>query len=124
MIALTFMVIFSIFLAMTVTTLSRGWAISNRALRVSRVRQALDAGLAFAQARLGSSDAAQFDLDGKWGTASYRVRCTPLAPDRCRIALSAAIEEGPQARAAVEIRRIKSDQGAFVWKVVQYCDAP
>ena len=125
-IAIIMLAILSAVLATTVAALSHALRVSRTAACRSSVRQALDTGLSLARARLGSSDAQEFTLDGEQSSASYKVVCKPLGQERCRREVTAASDKRLSMRSTVDVRRAPHPHhaGAWVWKIERYAEEP
>ena len=123
-IAIIMLVILGGGLTTTFAILSHALHVSGTAACRSRVRQALDTGLSLARARLESSDAQGFVLDGEQAWVSYEVVCEPLGQDRCRVEVLAKSDKGLSMRSTVHVRRAPHPHraGAWVWKIERYAE--
>ena len=124
--AIIMLAILGAVLATTFSALSHSLRVSGRVAGRSRVRQALDTGLSLARARLESSDAREFTLDGDQAWVSYEVVCKPLGQERCRVEVRATSDKGLSMRSTVHVRRAPHPHraDAWVWKIEQYAEEP
>jgi len=122
--AIIMLAILGAVLAATFAALSHSLRVSGKVAGRSRVRLALDTGLSLARARLESSDAQEFTLDGEQTWVSYEVVCKPLGQERCRIEVRAASDKGLSMRSKVDVRRAPHPHraGAWVWRIERYAE--
>ena len=124
-IAVMSLLILAVVLAATLNVVSNAMHTWRRAGRLGRVRQALDAGLSRARARLDSSDAPDFTDAGEHDGVPYRAVCKALGQERCGLEVLAGPVKGAGGRITAELVRVRHpdrDQ-AWVWRILRYEEA-